>query len=145
MSGADDARARVLKRLDGSIETFVRSYWRWRFIQWGFTAIIAAAGVLTSAAGIKTPVDASGPPWYGTPTALLAWGVIAAVTASLNQAISPGTQSERNHQTKFAFHLTRGALEVGRISASEADRLGGMALTNPDKAIEELNSPRTSS
>lgn len=145
MSGADDARASLLKRLDESIETFVRSYRRWQFIQWAFTGIIAAAGVLTSAAGINRPVDASGPPWYGTPTALLAWGVIAAVTASLNQVISPGARRERNHQNKFAFHLTKGALEVGRISTSEADRLWGMALTNPDKAIEELNSSRTSS
>ena len=143
MPGTDDARASVLQRLDKSIQTFVTSYRRWQFIQWMFTAIIAAAGVLTSAAGINKP-DASGPPWYGTPSALLAWGVIAAVTASLNQVLSPGARRERDHQTKFAFHLTKGALEVGRISTSEADRLWGMALTNPDKAIEELNS-RTSS
>jgi hypothetical protein len=144
MSDADDARASLLKRLDESIETFVRSYRRWQFVQWGFTTIIAAAGALTSAAGIAAPVEASGPPWYGTPTALLAWGVIAAVTASLSQATSPGVRSERNHQTKFALHLTKGALEVGRISAGEDDRLWGMALTDPDKAIEELSSSRTS-
>ena len=144
MSDVDDARASLLRRLDESIETSVSSYRRWQFIQWGFTAIIAAAGVLTAAAGIVTPVAASGPPWYATPTALLAWGVIAAVTASLNQTIGPGARSERTHQTKFAFHLTKGALESRRISASEADRLWGMALTNPDKAIEELNSSTTS-
>ena len=145
MSGADDARASVLKRLDESIKDYVRSYQRLRFTQWGFTAIIAAAGVLTSAAGTHRSVEASGSPWYGTPTALLAWGVMAAVAAALNQAISPGARSERKHQSKFAFHLTKGALEVGRISASEADRLWGMALTDPDKAIVDLNSSQTSS
>jgi hypothetical protein len=145
MSGADDARVTLLKRLDTSIENSMRTYRRWQFTQWAFTAIIAAVGVLTSAAGIDKSVEASGPPWYGTPSALLAWGVIAAVTASLNQALSPGARREREHQTKFAVHLTKGALEVGRISTVEADRLWAMALTKPDKAIEELNSSRTSS
>ena len=71
------------------------------------------------------------------------WGLSGAVTSSLNQASSPGVRRERNHQTKLALHLTKGALKVGRISASQAERLWGIALTKPDNAIEELSSSRT--
>ena len=134
MSDTEDARTHLLVTLGKDIQTYVISYKRWQAIQWAFTVIMAAAGALTSAAGIKGATS-----WFGTPTALVIWGIVSAVTASLNQATNPAARSQRIHQSKFALHLTKGALEVGRIKVDEAERFWGIALTEPDKAIEELN------
>jgi len=135
---ADDtqARKRELEEIEKSITRSTIVYWIWQVSHWLSAGAIAICGFLSTSPGAH---EGSPPPWYGTPDALVFYGLVGAVGGLFQDGANPGAKRERQHQKKFAQHLLKMALEGGRISPPQANRLRGMALTDPDKAIQELN------
>jgi hypothetical protein len=119
-----------LKRL---MEWYKQRHRTNKALQWTLTALIAAAGVLTSAAGIQ-----KGPELISSSNALLAWGLIAAVGAAINQVGSPGAASERNLNIKLTLKRLKYDLEFTNLPVEKAADILGIAVKDPDRATEVL-------
>jgi hypothetical protein len=98
------------------------------------TAVVAAAGVLTSATGVQgTEANV-----LMSSNALVVWGLVAAIGAAVNQVCNPGAASERYLNVKLTLKAIKFNLEYDNISVQEAAHIEGIVVKDPDNAAEEL-------
>jgi hypothetical protein len=130
----DEKREKLAADLEERISWYNRQATTHRWLHLALSSAIAAAGVLTSASGTKGLEGF----WFVAPPAVFIWGLVATVGGVLNQVVNPGSKSESIQKTKIAVKALRINLLNGDLPVPEAARILTIALTDADRALQEL-------
>ena len=76
--------------------------------------------------------------WYAKPGALLAWGIITAVGAVLDQWANPGKRAEDHLLYKVALRAIEAAVRWQNLDIEKATKLWNSARINPEVALRAL-------
>ena len=135
MTNNTDNKDQVIADLQRATDWYYGRYRTGRALQWIFTAVIAAAGILTAMAVAPWAQEI---PWVSSPVARVTWGVVAAIGVGAKQVGTPGANSEMNLTIKLVLKDVKRNLKYGYISAQDALRLHLIAEREPDRAANEL-------
>ena len=135
MTNDTNNRDQVIADLQRATDWYYRRYRTGKVLQWVLTAVIAAAGILTSLAVADW---AEAIPWVSSPGSRVAWGVVAAVGAGARQVGTAGATGARNLTIKLVLKDVKRNLKYGYLSVQDALRIQGIAERDPDRAANEI-------
>lgn len=127
--------SKFLKDIEGKITSRKRVENLYKFLRILLMVTIAVCGFITASISSN---DAKGV-WVFTTESLFPIGLISAVSAILNQALSPSEKSIFHKSVKKALQSIHYLVEYGSLETKTASRLMALALTEPDKALEEIH------
>lgn len=129
-----DTNDQFVRKLESEIKSKSVTQARYKYARITLMAIIAVCGFFTAAAS-QSVGKAS---WLSSPTFLLLIGLLSSVCAVLNQAVNPDEKHSYHRTGKKALQIIKEHVEFGIMPINEAVKLKGLALTEPDKAIDQL-------
>jgi hypothetical protein len=130
-----DKRLEYLQVIDEEAKWHYSLYRRARFLQMVLMIAIAVAGLLTASAGLSEHRGA----FYSTPTALLVWGIVSVVCATINQWANPERRSSKHFNVKMALRAVEGAVKNRDMPLADAEMLHTLTFKNPEAVIEKLS------
>jgi FtsH-binding integral membrane protein len=111
----------------------------YQFLNVGLGVIIAACGFLTAAAS-QTELKTT---WISSPTALLMFGLLSAISAIINQIMTPGQRYAHHKIVRLALQHIRGEVKFRKMTVKDAQALRTLALTKPEFVLGKLEGEST--
>ncbi len=138
----DDKKQQLLLEIETAIEKYRKYRKRSTALQWSVLLLVTIAGFFTTAAGsVELGKETSA--WFASPTALTAWGLIAAIGSLIVQNANPAQMAERFEKKKDAMRAIRTALKYRNLDLIVAAELVEIARVDPGQALDDLSNQQS--
>jgi hypothetical protein len=127
--------AQFLEEIDETIKRRQRLELNFKILHVGLGVVVASCGFLTAAASQATMKTT----WISTPSALLIFGLLSAMSAIINQLLTPSEKQAHHQNVKRALQYIRGEVKFRSMTVKQAELFRILATTNPELVLGQLN------